>query len=355
MSDVHRLPDEQKVLQEASAWMARLKADDVTPADRERFRLWRTAHPMHGRVIDELTGTWNRLAARPSLARRFALEDSARETARRAEPEKALAQPAGRRATWAAATIALITGGALFACLSLTKPGEVYVTAIGERATISLPDGSILELDSNSRARVDISATRRLVRLERGEAFFKVVHNPQRPFLVIARSSWVCDVGTAFNVDVGARDVHVTVDEGTVKVGAFNPLLEDLPFDYADLTDTPALTVLTTGQEARLRGTEVNIRALTPEQLDSAASWRAGILYFENQPLAAVVKQMERYTRMNIVISDERLKQLPVGGTFRADPEGVEAFLTMLAQGLGLQVQRESGQVLIKPAAVNGS
>src|SRR5438876_5842458 len=60
MADVHQLPTVRKIEQEASEWIARLNADDVTLEDRARFELWRRAHPSHSQAFEDLSGTLRR-------------------------------------------------------------------------------------------------------------------------------------------------------------------------------------------------------------------------------------------------------------------------------------------------------
>ena len=331
MADIHRLPDERRVFQEASAWVARLQADDVTAEDRASFKAWREAHPLHGRTFDDLARTWNRFAAARSVVRAVAFGQSMSEAASRVEERRAVSRNQRRYAAWAAVAAAVAMGLGWLGYLRESLE-STYATAIGEHATISLPDGSTLELDSDSRARVDFSKTRRVVHLDRGEAFFSVTHDAQRPFWVVGGGSWVRDVGTAFNVDLHGTGLRVTVSEGTVRLGAINPLF------------------LTAGHQADLHGTAVDIRSLTPAELLHAISWRSGTLYFENQPLSEVAQELHRYTPLHLVIPDEHLRQLPIAGTFEANPQGVETFLKMLEQGLDLSVRRDGERVIIEPA-----
>jgi transmembrane sensor len=349
MADVHHLPDERQVLQEASEWIARLNADDVIVEDRSKFEIWRNAHPLHDRVFDDLAENWNRFAAARPVVRAVTFGQSMNDTAARVAVEKSFVRSRWRRVAWAAVVAGILSGVGWFAYLHVNPTGT-YATALGEHATVSLPDGSTLQLDSESRVRVDFSKAYRVVHLEHGEAFFKVAHDVQRPFWVVGAGSWVRAVGTAFNVSLGVTGMRVTVSEGTVKVGTVTPLLQDLPFADALLTDVPALSVLTAGHEADLHGSAVAIRRLTRAQLARAVSWRAGTLYFENQPLSEVVETLSRYTPLHLAITDPSLRELPVAGTFDANPQGVEAFLAMLDQGFGLTVHREADKVIIAPA-----
>lgn len=353
MADIHRLPEEGQVLQEASAWMARLQADDVTTEERTRFEAWRSAHPLHRRTVDELTGVLSRFGAVRPLVSAVAFGQSMNETAARAEADRMRARSRRHRVAWAAALAGVVAGFGLFAYLH-PSPGRTYVTTIGEHATVSLPDGSTLELDGDSRARVEFSTRYRIVHLERGEALFKVVHNAQWPFWVVGGGSWVRDVGTAFNVQLNATGMRVTVSQGTVKVGAMSPLLQDIPFHDAILTREPALSVLTAGHQAYLSGTAVKIQLLSAVQISRAISWHAQTLYFENAPLSEVAAELGQYTPLQLVVSGERLRELPVAGTFEASPQGVETFLSMLNQGLGLTVHREASKVVIESTRESG-
>src|SRR6202011_1589324 len=133
----------------------------------------------------------------------------------------AASTPSRARRRWALAAVAaglgaIVLGGAW----NLYKQQEEtrFQTAIGERAAVGLPDGSSIDLNTNSRVWVDYTERRRVIRLERGEAFFKVAHDTQRPFWVHAGDSWVRAVGTAFNVYLRPTGPVVTVSEGTVNV-----------------------------------------------------------------------------------------------------------------------------------------
>jgi transmembrane sensor len=340
MADVHQLPPMTQVEREASEWIARLNADEVSAEDRKRFEAWRAAHTLHARAYEELKGTWQQFTAAGPLVRAVSFAESMN-TAGRHVPRRRWALAAS-----AAAALVLVLGWLYFDRL---QPGTTFTTAIGEHATISLPDGSTLELNSNSLARVDYSPRTRMIRLERGEGFFEVAHDPLRPFWVVGGGSWVRATGTAFNVYVRTTDVRVTVSEGTVKVGPLVTLIDPVPSDAA--MATAPVGVLTAGQQADLRGTATATRQLSPAELARSVAWREGTVYFENQPLSEVVDELDRYTTLRLIVNDDKLRRLPVGGTFKASPQGAEALLTMVEQGFGLRVRREARRVYIEGEA----
>ena len=342
MAEVHRIPDMDQVERQASEWIARLNADDVSADDRARFEVWRSAHPLHARAYDELAATWCAFTAAGPLIRAVSFGQSMNEAALRRAPR--------RRALFgAAAAAAVVVVTALSWYVARRAPETMFQTAIGEHAAISLPDGSALELNSNSLARVDYSEHARVIRLERGEAFFKVMHATSRPFWVVGGGSWVRAVGTAFNVYVRSDSVRVTVSEGTVRVGPAELSGNGDPSDEA-LAHAP-VSVLSKGQQVDMQGSAAAIRTLPPAELTRSVAWRSGVLYFENQPLSDVIDELGRYTVLQLVVNDERIRHLPVGGTFQANPQGADALLTMLTDGFGLRIRRESGRVYIENAA----
>jgi transmembrane sensor len=344
MSEVHRIPDVEVVEREASEWIARLNADDATPEDRARFEAWAARHLLHARAYEDLSRTYQELVNAGPWVRAVSFAQSMNEAAVAQAPHVFRGSARRRWILAGAAALVLIALSATF----YVKPwssNTLYTTAIGEHATVSLPDGSTLELNSNSAASVEYSKAVRVIHLRRGEAFFSVTHDAQRPFWVVGGGSWVRAVGTAFNVYLKTDDVLVTVSEGTVKVGSAEPLSGGFPSDTA-LAGTP-ITVLTAGEQADLRGSATATRKLSSAEMQRSVTWREGTVYFENQPLSDVVEELGRYTTVHLVIDDENVRHLPVGGTFQASPQGTEALLTMLEQGFGLTVRRESDRVLI--------
>jgi transmembrane sensor len=336
MDNVHPIPDVGKAEAEASDWIARLNADDVSAEDRGQFDVWRAAQPLNARVYEELSATWNEFVAAGPMVRAASFAQSMNEATRVRTP--------WRRWTAAAAAVLVVVASGLY--MQRLFPGTKYQTAVGEQATVSLPDGSTLQLNSNSLARVIYSDNARVIRLVRGEAFFKVAHNANRPFWVVGGNSWVRAVGTAFNVYIRATGIRVTVSEGTVKVGSADALANRAPPE--SVVDSGPVAVLTVGQQADLGGTATATRSLSSAELARSVAWMDGTLYFERQPLGDVVDELSRYTTVRLIVDDEKLRQLSVGGTFQASPQGAEALLTMLQQGLGLQVRREENRVYIE-------
>ena len=110
--------------------------------------------------------------------------------------------------------------GAVAAGLAPTLPAKsaLYRTAVGERSTVVLPDGSVATLNTDSVLKVAYSDTERGVRLLRGQALFEVAKNKRVPFQVYAADRRVTAVGTVFDVRLQGERVKVSLVEGVVKV-----------------------------------------------------------------------------------------------------------------------------------------
>ena len=341
MGDVHRLPNSDDTEREASAWFARMNADDVTADDRTRFEAWLRTQSCNAKAYTEVSATWQELVKSGPLVRAVYFGQVM---------NAALAPPASRR-RWAAAAVAAGIGAiVLGAVWNLYKQKEEtrFQTAIGEQVAVALPDGSSFDLNTDSRIWVDYSQRRRVIRLERGEAYFKVAHDTQRPFWVRAGDYWVRAVGTAFNVYLRPTGVEVTVSEGTVNV--VKATANESPPSDAAITESVA--AVTAGEQADVHGRAEVIHELNSAQLSRLLAWRKSSLYFQDQPLGDVVNELMRYTTLKVEFDDDALRELPVGGTFQTSPEGVEALLALLHDGFGTTIRRDGqGHVYIEGPA----
>jgi transmembrane sensor len=329
MGEVHSLPHPEDTEREASDWFARMNADDVTADDRARFETWLRAYSCNEKAYAELTATWKELVRSGPLVRAVHF----------GQVMNAASARSARSRHWLAGAVAATIGAIVLGIgwnLYRQKEETRFQTAIGEQAAVALPDGSSFDLNTNSRVEVDYSQRTRVIRLERGEAYFKVAHDTHRPFWVHAGDRWVRAVGTAFNVYLRPAGVEVTVSEGTVNV--VNAAADESP--PSDASYTKSAASVTAGEQADAHGRADVIHALDTTQLSRLLAWRKSSLYFQDEPLGDVVNELMRYTTLKIEIADDSLRQLPVGGTFQTSPEGAEALLRMLQDGFGTKIRR---------------
>jgi transmembrane sensor len=198
-----------------------------------------------------------------------------------------------------------------------------YRTGIGEQRQIGLPDGSTLRLNTRSRVRVELTSTRRVVWLLEGEVFFKVHHDPRRPFEVRVGHGLLEDLGTQFNVRVRPDSVTVSVAEGQVRLSQA----------HSDATDFPI--ELKAGEAAVIspdaQSTVPRREFLTPQQLTQRISWTRGVVIFSGETLTEAVAEMNRYNQLQLAVADPGIALMRIGGAFNAlDPMAFVAGLTVI-------------------------
>ena len=249
--------------------------------------------------------------------------------------------PAGRQhisATPArvAATLAIaaILGSGAWLTLRPQQPEEhIYATAIGGRETLKLADGSQIELNTGTVVRVSSDAHQRKVTLEKGEAYFQIVHNANRPFVVAAGDHRVVDLGTKFLVRRDPGRFEVALVEGHARLEAMNGKAAAPARDLV-AGDVVVATANTVSSEKK--ATQV---------LVSELGWRRGVLVFRDTALADVAEELNRYNTQKLVIADPEVARLTIGATIPT--HGVEAFTRVARDVFGLHIENCGGEIVI--------
>ncbi|MFC0679926.1 FecR domain-containing protein [Lysobacter korlensis] len=199
-----------------------------------------------------------------------------------------------------------------------------YATAHGEQATWTLPDGTELRLNSESAVTIRFDRKKRQVNVVHGQALFDIAQQPSRPFEVRAGAYLIEDIGTIFDVYRQAGETTVTVVEGQVHI--WN--LPDAELRSGTLQQP--LADLRSGQRAHMSASGV-VRAQSTIDPDRALAWTREEIAFEDEPLAEVVTEFNRYSRVQVRVGDESLGELRVSGTFGIrDEDTFHAFLDSL-------------------------
>lgn len=196
-----------------------------------------------------------------------------------------------------------------------------------------LSDGTSLEINTATRARVRLYADRREVELQTGEIMFAVTPDPQRPFLVDAGRTQVRVTGTRFDVRRDGEHTAVAVESGSVAITAGSWWQR-------------RQVHLTAGQGVRQEpGT--GFSGVETLDLRAATAWRQGKIVFADTPLSRVVSEMNRYLTQPIVLADSRLARLRVAGVFSVDDP--DAFLDALPTLAPVEVLRGAdGAVMLR-------
>jgi transmembrane sensor len=330
--------------QRASEWFEILKRGQ--PADQAAFQEWCRRSPLHIQEFLEISWTDRSLDALDP-ERRVDLDSLLRNISTTVQPlpvpEEVPMQERGRRSArrvrmgrWglAAAVVLGAIGVALFGRFSWRA--DEFATRVGEQRVVELVDNSFVTLNTDSDIQVRFEPQARNIELRRGEAIFKVAHDPTRPFRVHTRAGVVQAVGTQFNVYDRAQGTDVAVLEGRVRLTAL----------AAGSTGIEATEELVAGEEARIR-LDGSIERVAHADVARVTAWSKRRLKFDDTPLEEMVLEFNRYHRdVRLRIEGVPERSHHYSGIFDADDP--EMLATFLAQEPDLRVTHEQGEIVIR-------
>lgn len=323
------------LIQEALRWLGVLKDKDATDADRQGFDNWLKSDARHQDAWRRASQVWMRVGkigpafrARESAAleaRKPSLDISAqRSTVLSGRPtKKAKASPSRRRFLHSAIAVTAVAATVAPAGILLI-PGLFagHRTAIGQRETVTLPEGSTVELAGASSLSVDFSAHARRVVLHGGEAFFTVRPDGGRPFIVEAASGQVLAPEAMFDIKHQGDSVTVAVIDGAVAVSL----------------EGAGRVAVDKGRQVRFDGRTLG--AVQDADIARVEAWRRDQLVFEAAPLGDVIADLERYRPGLIVVTDNNLRDIPV--TAIVDTHQADAGFDRIVGALPVRVRRIS-------------
>ncbi len=366
---VSPLDEPKSVRAQASAWLAKLDCEEPSEASLQAFKQWVNQDPSHILAFEKAAAAWeelNILTRLPSLLQQQSLQQQ-----RQTPPHSAQGASLGKGFIWAnvrrhashlvwqyTAVAATLMVGLMFLLSARYEVPQqaIYTTAVGEQKILTLPDNSVVQLNTNSRVAFDYRGEVRAVYLYRGEVHFTVAKNPERPFEVYAGAGLVRAVGTAFTVALNeeSNEVDVLVTEGVVEIAPEIPppsvasaastsaVGEARPTDQAGPDSVhntePGAQRVSAGSAAVYDRVEVRtIEKLRAEELQQRVAWQQGLLIFSGDTLAEVVKEISRYTDTKIIIKSEAASEMRIGGQFRVND--TRAIFGALEQGFGLKAE----------------
>ncbi len=336
-------PRGDAVAEAAAGWVMR-QDRGLSPTEQDEFLQWLAASPQHAEAMARQRGAWNafdRLAGLQSSVQSVPDPDLLAPLANR--PSRA----AARRFAWAAlpvaaAVVALMVwrDSAPFAPAPLSvAPAMLAVPSIATIEERTLADGSVVRLNRGAAVAVEFTATKRRVRLERGEAAFAVAKDAARPFVVMAAGVAVRAVGTAFNVRLADRAVEVIITEGRVSVvGGASVGASSLP-------------ELVPGQRALVpldsASAVPSVDPLAADELARRLAWQPRLLSFTDESLASILNEFNRHNPVTLRTESPALGEMRLTARFRSD--NVDGFLRLLASDFGVQsITGGHGDILLR-------
>lgn len=255
-------------------WLIRQR--DPGFADWDGFADWLAEDPDHAAIYDAVATLDQDLDALPRTPAAPVMP------LREERPRRP-----SRRAWFGGAVAAAFVGVIGISNLGLFGDPNRIETAAGEHRTVTLADGSKIEINGGSVVEIDKDRPR-FARLESGEAMFHVVHREGDPFVVETGGDRIVDLGTAFNVVRRARQTSVAVSEGVV---LYNP-------------DRDNVRVVA-GKGIDARDDDSKAPAVKDVDIASVGGWRTGLLVYNGTPLSVVAEDLKRTAGMQVSIAPE--------------------------------------------------
>lgn len=208
-----------------------------------------------------------------------------------------------------------------------------YQTQVGEIKQVALEDGSRVHLNGASAVTVNYVDNKRLLKMDKGEAYFEVAHDKDRAFIVEVGGVLVRALGTAFNIDYTHDNVTVSVIEGTVQVGLSEDVRRGKKPEETEILASIGDKVEFKTIASLDRFSYKNAPVIPVLQKNSKPgkyplAWQKGILNLDGETLGVAVERINRQSVKQVVISDIRLNDLPIYGSFYLN--NVDSFINAI-------------------------
>lgn len=332
---------------QAADWLARLDREEGPAAVLDEFQVWCNADARHYAAYLRLQHVWGRLERLRALHRPDA---SPLDSGVGAHEEVDLARAAPARPPMRARLRAyLISGLAATVVLAIGASwlwqhrGNYFVTemryatSLGGFQRVALPDGSTVQINTDTEVRIVLRPARRDIELVRGEATFEVAPDASRPFIVTAGGTAVRAVGTNFNVQKIPSGLEVMIVEGAVAVGPAK-----------SMSAPGKLPVLRAGRFAIAHAAQLEVKEIGEEEVARKLAWQRGMLGFNGQTLTEVAAEFNRYNEKKLQIDEPAVGQLRIGGYFRAT--NVDAFVRVIEDRFGISASRLPDRIVLRSA-----
>lgn len=319
---------------EALRWLALMEHGPLSSQEQLRFQAWVAADTRHKGAVIRAQAASLRLERLAALAGgRSVLQPP---------PPRAILPPGNttRRRMLAglaaAAGLAGITAWLGHDWLEATWGGTLYTSNVGELKKVTLQDGSVLTMNTQTELRVHYTRERRDISLIRGEAMFTVAHDATRPFGVRVGKWTARAVGTEFGVR--------RLDEATTDITVTAGVVQMLPPNQNAAGAGPRLAA---NQKATLgRGGTIEVSQISATQMGTQLAWRTHLVVFSGVPLQEALAEMNRYTHKHIVVNDPEIAQRRIVGVFSTVDS--QTFLSALEATLGVKAVESGNTVLLR-------
>lgn len=308
----------------AAEWMlARQMSPHWSDAEQAKLDAWMSESTLHEVTFWRLEETWiraKRLKALHAPMRAAPIRDVPR-----------------RRPYVVGVAVAMVACAAIVAgnwSSEFFRPAmRTYSTPVGGHLSLTLADGSKIDLNTDTTITVSMSAKHRSATLQKGEALFSIRHDSSDPFVASVGNHRVIDLGTQFSMRMDQSRVSVALIEGSAR------------FETARPNGSVQTTDMSPGDVIRATHDSMSVSKSLPQDLKNRVAWRRGLLVFHNTMFADAIQELNRYNDEKVVIADASVGKLSIGGTFFEND--VHAVLNVAQQVFGLSVHKRGNDFVI--------
>ncbi len=209
------------------------------------------------------------------------------------------------------------------------------VTAMGEKSIITFLDGTRITLNAGSTLKypAKFGEDSREVYLE-GEAFFEVIHDSSKPFIVHTGDISTFDIGTKFNINAfyDEENIAVSLIEGKIEVSA------NLPISKKG-------NIILTPSQQLIYNKEQEASKVGPFNSKKTIGWKDNLLVFDNEPLSKVLIHLERYYGVKFELADSSFAGRKIKANFNNDSFWTVADVIKKATGLAYRAVKENDEL----------
>jgi len=234
--------------------------------------------------------------------------------------------------TWkVAATVTILLVSSFLLYFYFSKPVNIVVMARTGNLEQVLPDGSVVSLHTGSQITYPekFSPNTRNVELK-GEAYFKVMHDKTKPFIVSSGEVSIEVLGTQFNVNTrtSSGNLEVVLTKGKVSV-----YYKSNPGDNV---------LLTPGEKAEINTEQKQITKSANTDVNYMA-WKTRVLVFDNETLGQVINTLQNVYQTPVQLAEPQMSGCRVTASF--NDQSLQSVLEVLSKTLDLQV-KQNGNII---------
>ncbi len=312
--------------------LTRFLAGELSLEEQKLVKDWIAASDKNRNEFDDLQDAWNAVG---KTSKKQEID-----TDKEWKYHQSFMQPADKTRKFIILKTFIRIAAAIIIGIGITLIGINYnsqfsvKTKIAETTEIELPDGSKVTLNAGSKlsySKNNYGRENRMLKL-RGEAYFVVEKDSNRPFIIQLDKAEVKVLGTAFNVKAYKKlnAIEVTVSEG--KVSLYDKAVKQKQ------------VIATKGEKAEF-DKQLGVVKKYPNTNRNYKSWKTRNIVFQNDSLSIIVRTLENVYHKNIILENSELNSCTITTSF--ENEDLSTVLKVLKSTLDLDIREEKDEIII--------